>query len=248
MPQARAPIAIYRPAEYEPRYAYPLLVLLHGRGGDEGQWRQVASRISRRNYITVSIRGPEVVQRRGDGSLGYGWGQTWPDCREGEGIAGRYRPPVPSPRQADLGTLSELVFETVELTKSALHVHPERIFLVGFGEGAAAAYRLALGAPTPFAGLVAINGWLPRTRQPIFRLPEARKLSVLIIHGLRNRLVPVAEALSAYRVLYTAGLRVNLKYVNHGHRIGVATLRLLNSWIMHLVPTSTARLARFPDE
>ncbi len=241
VPDARPPIAIYRPVHYEPRYAYPLLVLLHGRGGDERQWQRSAARISRRNYIAISLRGPELVQRRRDGSFGYGWAQTWPDCREGEGIASLYRPAVPSPRQPDL---ADFVLETVELTKRAFHVHPGRVFLIGFGEGATAAYRLALAMPQAFAGLVAINGWLPRTGQPILRLPQARRLPVLVVHGLRNRLVPVGEAIRAYRLLYTAGLAVSLRYVNHGHRIGTATLHLINSWIMQNLPSSTARLTR----
>ena len=38
---------------------------------------------------------------------------------------------------------------------------PRRIFLVGVGEGAAVAYRLRLSYPERFAGVVAINGWLP---------------------------------------------------------------------------------------
>ena len=71
------PLRTFLPAAYEPNYAYPLLVFLHGQGGSEEQVLRLAPRLSRRNYICIALRGPHTVTRP-DGTPGYGWG---PDGR-----------------------------------------------------------------------------------------------------------------------------------------------------------------------
>ena len=57
------------PKHYEPRYAYPLLVLFHGRGGDEQQLLRIMPQLSNRNYVAVALRGPERTRARRDGSV-----------------------------------------------------------------------------------------------------------------------------------------------------------------------------------
>jgi phospholipase/carboxylesterase len=39
------------PRQYEPNYAYPLLVLFHARGGDEDQLVRAMPALSWRNYV-----------------------------------------------------------------------------------------------------------------------------------------------------------------------------------------------------
>lgn len=242
-PWERQTVAVYRPRHYEPGYAYPLLVLLHGRGGDEHQLLRLISYISARNYVAVAVRGPEPFRRRRDGSIGYGWGLTWPGAGEGEGAGTFYQPAVLSPRQLRVQRLADRIQEAAALARTRFNIHPQRVFLVGYGEGAAAAYRVALGPAAPcFAGLVAFNGWLPRGPGPLLWLPAARGLRVLIAHGLKNRLVPVTRALYAHRLLYTAGLPVSLRVLQGGHRISSVALRLINQWVMDCLPSSTSRL------
>ena len=133
------------PQRYEPNYAYPLLVLLHARGGDEQQMVRSMPAMSWRNYVGLSLRGPEVVSRRGR-PVGHGWG---PD------FGRRERPAAPSllsdaeqlrihlasnePDAVD--RIEDGIFAAVRRARRALHIHSERIFLVGCGEGAAVAYR-----------------------------------------------------------------------------------------------------------
>src|SRR5439155_1274582 len=91
---------------------------------------------------------------------------------------------------------------------AAPHGWQLRIYLAGFREGAALAYRLALLYPEKFAGVISLNGAMPRRGCPLLRLPEARGLRVMIGHGIANPIVPLTLARQDYRVLSNAGLQV----------------------------------------
>ncbi len=230
--QARRPAATFIPKHYEPGYAYPLLVLFHGRGGDEHQLLRVMPKLSARNYVAVALRGPEVTPRRRDGSLGYGWGQAARGAKTGEGVASLQRPRTPALSEATADILAGYVSQAICGIERHVHINRDRVFLVGYGEGATAAYRLGLGMPRDFAGLVAINGWLPRSSGPLLRLPDARRLRVLIGHGRDNELVPASAAHAAHRLLYTAGIDTTFRLIASGHRIHGQLLNLINHWLI----------------
>src|SRR5438105_1013793 len=133
--------ARFIPQRYEPNYAYPLLALFHARGGDEQQMVRSMPALSWRNYVGLSLRGPEAVTKRG-GFEGYGWGAAFvrPDRRaprpvappEAEVVRRRLLESSPDP----IDVLEEGVFAAIRQTRRTLHVHSERIYLVGIGEGA----------------------------------------------------------------------------------------------------------------
>src|SRR6476661_1993051 len=192
--------ARFIPQRYEPNYAYPLLVLFHARGGDEQQMVRSMPALSWRNYVGLSLRGPESATKRGRPD-GYSWGPAFarPDRRpavrgsappEAEVVRRLLHEASPDP----IDVLEDGVFSSIRQTRRALHVHSERIFLVGVGEGAAVAYRIGLRYPERFAGVVAINGWLPGGFRPLGRLKECRDLGVLVVHGEWNGRVPVEHA------------------------------------------------------
>jgi phospholipase/carboxylesterase len=137
--------------------------------------------------------------------------------------------------------LADYVFRAVAEVRRRLNIHMGRIFLVGYGEGATAAYRLGLGMPARFAGIIAVNGWLPRSTGPLLWLPQARRLRVLIAHGRDNRLVPVSAAERAHRLLYSAGIDTSFQLLDSGHRIHHQLLDLINHWVMDSCTSRTNR-------
>ena len=81
--QARTLVeARFIPRQYEPNYAYPLLVQFHSRGGGEEQLVRAMPALSWRNYVGLALRGPEPVVKR-DRLAGFGWGAEFeqPDRR-----------------------------------------------------------------------------------------------------------------------------------------------------------------------
>jgi phospholipase/carboxylesterase len=207
------PVRTFLPTGYEPNYPYPLMVFLHNHGGSEEQILRLAPRLSRRNYICIGLRGPHRLSERGDGRAAFGWGLD-----------------------GALDVLvEEYVFRAVEQTRRHLHVHSERIYLAGFCEGAMLAYRLGLLYPERFAGVIALNGCIPRHGGPLLRLPEVRKLRVLIGHGIANAIVPFTLARNDFRLLYTAGLSVRMHSYPANHRIHRDMLRDIDRWVMQAI-------------
>ncbi|HKB40819.1 MAG TPA: PHB depolymerase family esterase [Gemmataceae bacterium] len=209
----RRPIRTFLPTGYETNYPYPLLVFFHGHGGDEEQVLRLAPRLSRRNYICIGLRGPESVGPRPDGRCGYGWGQDG-SCD---------------------ATIEEYVLRAVEQTRRNYHVHSERVYLAGFCEGATLAYRLGLSFPERFAGVLSLNGIMPRRGCPLMRLTDLRTLRVFIGHGIANAVIPLPLARRDHLLLYTAGLPVRMHTYPTTHRIHPDMLRDVNRWIMEHV-------------
>jgi len=207
--QRPLPVRTFLPAGYEPRYPYPLLVFFHGQGGNEEQILRLAPRLSRRNYISIGLRGPVCLGPRNDGRIGYSWGD-----------------------ESSMTLLEDYLIRAVEQTRINYHVHSERIYLAGFAEGATVAYRLGLTFPERLGGVISLNGAMPRHGRPLFRLPNIRSLRVFIGHGIANPVVPLTLAREDHRLLYTAGLQVDLKTYPATHRLHPDMLRDINRWII----------------
>jgi phospholipase/carboxylesterase len=208
----RKPVRTFLPTGYEPNYAYPLVVFLHGHGGNEEQVLRLAPRLSRRNYVCIGLRGPQPLGVRSDGRVGYSWG---PDG------------------QCD-AQVEDYVLRAIEQTRRSYHVHSERIYLAGIKEGATLAYRLGLAYPEKFGGVIALNGRLPRPGSVLWRPDEVRGSRVLIGHGIANAMVPLTTAKRDCQVLYSAGLRVRMHTYPTTHRLHPHMLRDVNRWIMQI--------------
>jgi phospholipase/carboxylesterase len=203
------PLRTFLPIGYEPNYPYPLLVFLHGHRSSEEQILRLAPRLSRRNYICIAPRGPHTISDSDNGQVSYSWG----------------------PEDQDDPLVEEYIFRAIEQTRRCYHIHSERIYLAGFREGAALAYRLGLLYPDRFAGVISLNGALPRSGGPLLRLPDVRKLRVLIGHGIANSVVPLTLARQDHRLFYTAGLPVHMHTYPTTHRIHAEMLRDIDRWV-----------------
>lgn len=198
------PARVYLPTDYQPKYAYPLVVLFHADGECEGHAARLVPQLSRRNYVALCLRGGVRRGLRADGCPAYEWD-----------IA------------ADRGAKVALAHAL-----NAYSVHPDRVFLVGVGEGASAACRFGLSLGGRVAGVVALNGDLA-----LDRVPET-KLRVLVAHGSANPVVPFADARRAANRLTSAGASVRVTRYPTAQRVHADMLRDANRWIMAQVASS----------
>lgn len=229
LPQLQSlPLRTFLPTGYESNYAYPLIVLLHSHGGSDEQVLRLAPRISRRNCLYLSLRGPVPLNERDDDGLpAYGWGE---------------------PREHD-AWLAEYLLKAVEQTRREFHIHSERVYLAGVAEGAGVAYRMALRLPQKFAGMISINGTLPRPAEgPLFRDDEVKDLRVLIAHGAANEVVPLEFARRDFLALYGAGADVLLSTYPCTHMVHPNMLRDINRWVIRNVDHDTCWEAEEDEE
>jgi len=218
------PIRTFLPEGYEPRYPYPLIVLFHRSGSNEEQVLKLAPRMSRRNFVAVSLRGQERMPEGTGDQPAYGWGQG-PDAVE---------------------RVTDYLLRAVEQTRRSYHIHTERVYLVGIGDGADIAYRTAFALGDRIAGVAALNGSVPRAThgEPVFRLDKVRGMKVFMAHGLGNEDVPFDTAARDRRLFYAAGADVRLNAYATAHKLHAEMFKDLNKWVIGHVNAGVNVFAR----
>ncbi len=205
-------VALFAPLHYEPNYAYPLLVWLHGPGDDETQLKRIMPLVSVRNYVAAAPRGP----RREDpsaGKAGYRWSQA----------------------PAELWQAEQNVFEAVEMAQTRYHIAPRRVFVAGFDAGGSMAFRLAMEHPHRFAGVLSLCGAFPTGRAALRRLVDARRVPVFLACGRDSRGYDSHTVCRDLKLFHSAGMEVALRQYPCGQEIAPAMLGDMDRWIMEQV-------------
>lgn len=199
------------PLHYEPNYAYPLVVWLHGPCDNHRQLRQVMPHVSVRNYVGAATSSPS-------------------------GASDLLDDPSPWSQSATAIADARQRLETcIEQAKSRFNIAARRIFLAGFDCGGTMALRLALAAPELFAGVASIGGQFPEGNHPMSNLPRARKLPIFIAHGRDSQIYPISRICDELRLFHVAGMSLNLRQYPCGHELTTQMLSDLDVWMMQIV-------------
>lgn len=199
------------PLHYEKKYAYPLLVWLHGAGDNESQLRQVMPLVSLRNHLAVAPRAASMGEL--DGEECYQWTQS----------------------TAGTALATQRVFYCIDLAMSKYNVAPARIFLAGHGDGGTMALRIGLAHPDKFAGVASFGGALPAQRTPLCNLNQARRLNVLVAQGRRSLHYDEVDFCNDLRLLHYAGMSTTFRQYPCGDVLTSKMLQDLDAWIMEIV-------------
>ncbi|MDA0834830.1 MAG: alpha/beta hydrolase-fold protein [Planctomycetota bacterium] len=210
--------ALFIPENYEPRYAYPLIVWLHSEGSSERQLLDLMPKISDRNYIGVSIRGalPDPNALPGQ----YRWGQTPSQC---------------------FATANE-IDNVIRPIQERFHVNSSRVYLAGFGNGASMALQVAFSHPERFAGVAALGGLWPKNFTPLANYRELRETRVLMGTGRNDSQTSINAVSRAAHLLHAAGLQPAVREYDASHELTAEMLTDVNHWVMSGI--SSAYIAR----
>jgi phospholipase/carboxylesterase len=208
------PNCLFTPQHYEPNYAYPLIVWLHGPNDDQRQVNRILPLVSLRNYVAVGPRG--TVSSQEDRSLAQG-GFAW------------------SQEKSHIIRAEARVFRAVRLARRWLNIAPHRIFLAGYDCGGTMALRIALSNPTAFAGVLSIGGGLPTNHRPFARLHELRGLQVFLATGRDSLAYPQSQVCRDLRLFHSAGMAVNLRQYPCGDEVTTEMLADMDRWIMEQI-------------
>jgi phospholipase/carboxylesterase len=205
--------SLFAPLHYEPGYAYPLIVWLHGRGSDERQLRLIMPLVSMRNYVAVAPRGLCIENAVEGAKECYGW------PHEGDHIT----------------RVEQHIFDSIEAASQRFHISKQRVFIGGFDCGGTMAYRIGLSHPQYFAGILSLCGTFPRGRTPFSNLPLARRLPILMSVGRDSQRYPADQVCEDLRLMYTAGMSVTLRQYPCGHELSPQMLTDVDRWVIEQI-------------
>jgi poly(3-hydroxybutyrate) depolymerase len=198
------PYRIYVPKNYDKSRKYPLIVLLHGAGGDETNflesyghmWPKLAEE---RGYILASVNG---------------------------------RGPLSGYREETGG--EQDVIDVLNLMKSHLSIDTSRVYLGGHSMGGGGTWRIGLKYSDRFAGLIPIAGSSTALVPGLeASLKSARKLPVMMVCGVKDALIPVAGCRAIAEKAKAFNLPVKYAEYADGDHLSVAVMSILDifNWL-----------------
>lgn len=194
----------------------PLLVLLHGIGASEDDLLPLAPYLDPR-FLVVAARAPHEAA-----PMGYGW----------YAIDWSVSPPRGDP--AEITASRDLLARFVEEAIARYGADASRVFLLGFSQGAIMSVALLLARPDLVRGVVAHSGRLVRLPGQPEPTPAAlSRAGVLVLHGARDDVVPVAQGRKIHEVLGSVlGPRLAYReYADLAHGISEESLREAAGWL-----------------
>ena len=104
------------------------------------------------------------------------------------------------------------------------------LHLLGFSQGAALAYSMAMMYPERIASLAGLSGFLPDGASTWLGSERLKGLPIFIAHGSEDERVPVDKARMSVGLLEKAGAKVNYCEDNVGHKLSAKCFRGLEAF------------------
>jgi phospholipase/carboxylesterase len=202
------------PAEAGPGPA-PLLILLHGVGGNETSMMGLARALDPR-FLRLVLRGPLAF-----GPEAYGWFHV------------DFTPAGPMHQVAEAEASRRMLADWIPGAVRQHGADPRRVYVLGFSQGAIMAMSLLLTRPDLVAGAVAWSGRILAETIPDGQAAATlHRRDALVIHGRYDRTLPVHHGQASRDRLQTLGLRsVDYREPASGHEVTEEVLELTNAWL-----------------
>ncbi|WP_336354521.1 alpha/beta hydrolase [Pseudomonas granadensis] len=200
----------------EPR---PLVIFLHGYGSNEADLIGMKFQLPAQ-YNYLSVRAPMEL---GEGR--YQWFR-----KKGEGAY--------NGETDDLKVSGQKLREFIAQATRKYHATPDKVYLIGFSQGAMMSYEVGLRPPVLIGGFAALSGRLLPVLKSELKADQAPlPLHIFIGHGTADDPVPYRLGTEASAQLQKLGYTPQFHaYPGIGHSITPVELRDLNGWLQQLNP------------
>lgn len=198
---------------WQPAQAKPdrLLVLLHGWTGDENSmWT-----LTRHLAPIFSILAPRAPYSTQEG--GYSWREIKPGTW---GMSTLY----------ELRPVIDALLSFVDLWSASVKISAPQFDVMGFSQGAATAYSVALLYPSRVHSLAALSGFLPEGAEKIALGNLLSEKPVFISHGRQDDMVPVEHARRSAAWLKESGASVSYCESDGGHKVSKECLQAMEAF------------------
>ena len=192
----------------------PLLLQLHGVGSNERDLFSFADQLDPRFHV-VSVRAPLVR-----GPDAFAWFEV------------QFLPTGFAINPEQLRQSRDRLLELIPAAVAAYSADPERVYLLGFSQGAIMSLTTMLSYPDPIAGIAAMSGRLPPEARPwIAPADQLADAPIFLAHGTFDEVIPVSYGRDAQEALHT--LPVDLTYREYAmpHTIGPEAMRDMLAWL-----------------
>lgn len=190
-----------------------LLILLHGWMGDEkSMW--VLARNLTPQYTILAPRGPFPVPESG-----YSWREISP------GTWGKAA-------LEDLHPAVQALLAFVDDWSASVGMQASQFDLMGFSQGAAMTYAIALFHPERVRRLAALSGFIPEHGEALLAAQRFSGKPVFISHGREDDLIPVEQARRAIALFKGSGAQVTYCESDAGHKVSKECLKELEIFLM----------------
>jgi len=188
---------------------HPTVLMIHGRSGSEDSMWVFANTLPR-DWLAVVPRAPLP-----DPDGGYSWLRRaedhWPGLAQFDEPVGR-------------------LMRFIGALPSLYEADPERVYLMGFSQGAALAYAAAMRYPGRFRGIAGLVGFVPADCSDVTRLAPLRRLPIFMAVGKEDPLIPYMQSMGCAQTLQVAGSDLEYHEYDTGHKLNQQGMTDLKAW------------------
>jgi phospholipase/carboxylesterase len=208
---------IILPDEYDGTRQYPLVILLHGYGQSPREFAPNAALISSHDYIYAIPEG-SYTALDSDGK-GFSHLREFDDYRE------------------DFTTAPKAANWVIRVADDVMKRYPvegDRVWLVGFSQGAALAHATAALYPERVAGYCADGGYMIKETlsEEALAREKATGIKVLVVHSKDDSVVSPLEGQYSAGLLKQSGIDATYTEVVGGHKFTAEVGAIVGDWLM----------------
>jgi phospholipase/carboxylesterase len=204
---------LYVPAGAGPR---PLLIAMHGYGGDKASMMRLTRRINERDFVIASLQGPHQHMVRPEDRtqpLGYGFGWLT-NFKPAESVALHHR------------AVKEII---AALAEEAV-IDANQVFLLGFSQAVGVNFRFAFTHPDVVRGVVAVCGGIPGDWETEGKY-HAGRVNVLYLAGEHDEFYPRERMERNASALRRRARSVELHFFDVGHEVPREAYPVIDRWL-----------------
>jgi phospholipase/carboxylesterase len=125
-----------------------------------------------------------------------------------------------------VGAIVDFITALPELYNADL----SRLYLMGFSQGAAASYAVALRHPQWVRGIAGLVGFVPMECEDLQTASALEGLPVFMAVGVEDERIPYSRSLACAQTLNLAGADLDYHEYAMGHRLNTEAMRDLKAW------------------
>lgn len=188
---------------------HPTVVMIHGYLGNEDvMW--VFSQTLPKDWLLVA---PRAIFQENEHSF------SWHPRQSGKW-----------PTLEDFDTAVSHLSHFIKTLPQRLDADPKQIYLMGFSQGAAAAFALAIREPGCVQGIASLVGFMPRQIDDAIHQTKLADLPVFMAVGTEDDQVPLEIARECGKAVRAMGAFLEYREYETGHKLNREGMRKLKKW------------------